>query len=315
MTGVEDEGVRIWGILSGKLIGWIEDAIAIMPNLIVATMVMVSFHVVSKLLSRFLERILDRTTESPAVTKLIATSVRLLILFFGLFTALGILNLEKTVGSLLAGAGVIGLAIGFAFQEIAANFFSGILIALRKPFAPGDIVQIDSFIGTVSELTLRTTNIETADGRQVLIPNKDMFTKPVTNYTSTPYRRIELVAGVSYSDDLREVEKVARGALEKMPGRIPERPVEFYFTSFGDSAVNFKIFIWIQYPTGNFFQITTHEAIIAIKEAFDANKINLPFPIRTLDFGDGKILSQAIASAIANETSEEQGNQSVIASE
>ncbi len=291
---VANESFRIWGILSDKLHGWVRDGVAIFPNLIVAVVVMAVFQITSKLISGFLDRFLQRHTEDPAIAKLIATTVRLMILFFGLFTALGILNLEKTVGSLLAGAGVLGLAIGFAFQEIAANFFSGILIALRKPFAPGDIVQIDKFIGKVRELTLRTTNIVTFDGLEVLIPNKDMFTKPATNFTSLPGRRIQLDVGVSYAADLRKVENIALSALESIQGRLSDRPIEFYYTSFGDSAINFRVFIWIEYPAGNWANVTMHQAIIALKEAFEKNKISIPFPIRTLDFGDGASLRAAL---------------------
>ena len=283
---VANEGMRIYVILSDKLLGWLHEGVAILPNLIVAVIVMAIFQLASKLISSFIDRVLHRHTENSAVAKLISTTVRLMILFFGLFTALGILNLEETVGSLLAGAGVLGLAIGFAFQEIAANFFSGILIALRKPFSPGDIVQIDTFIGRVRDLTLRTTNIVTFDGLEVLIPNKDMFTKPVTNLTSLPGRRIQLEVGIAYSSNLGEVERVTLAALESIEGRLPDRPVEFYYTTFGDSAINFKVLIWIQYPEGNWMQVTTHQAIIAIKEAFDTNGISIPFPVRTLSFNE-----------------------------
>jgi small conductance mechanosensitive channel len=269
--------------LSSKLKGWLVESVAILPNVIVAVLVMVAFVFIAKVAGNILRRVLNRTSDNPTVTRLIENFVRLLILFFGLFTALGILNLEKTVASLLAGAGVIGLAIGFAFQEIAANFFSGILIALRKPYKPGDIVQIDNHVGTVNDLTLRTTNIITADGLEILIPTKDMFTKAVTNYTSTPLRRVEIAVGVSYDGDLTKVEQVVKTALDKVVGRLKDRPVEFYFNSFGDSSINGKAYFWIEFPGDNYWPRANHEAVMAIKAAFDANGLSMPFPTRTLE--------------------------------
>jgi small conductance mechanosensitive channel len=285
---VTGETFRACDILSNKLTGWLAGAVSVFPNVIVASFVMLVFWLTAKVFSNLVERVLRHTSDSNAVTNLIVTSTRVLVLFFGLFTTLGILNLDKTVASLLAGAGVIGLAVGFAFQEIAANFFSGILIALRKPYRDGDIVQIDQFIGVVTELTLRTTNIRTFGGLEVLVPNKDMFTKAVTNFTRTPDRRVELDIGISYEDDLRKVEKVASEAVEKIEGRLPDKATEFFYRQFGDSSINFQLRFWIEFRHQTDYLRAVHLAIIAIKEAFDANKITIPFPIRTLQFPEGK---------------------------
>lgn len=144
---VSSETLKAWEILSRKLSGWLEAAVALLPNLIVASLVMFAFWLLAGMAFNLVSRLLRRSSESGTVTRLLASSVRTLILFFGLFTTLGILNLDKTVASLLAGAGVIGLAIGFAFQEIAANFFSGILIAFRKPYRDGDLVEVEGIQG------------------------------------------------------------------------------------------------------------------------------------------------------------------------
>ncbi|RYZ77699.1 MAG: mechanosensitive ion channel [Proteobacteria bacterium] len=282
---LENDTSKAWDILSTKLSSWTATAVAMLPNLLVATLVMLGFWLASRLVSKVVRNLLSHTSESPTVTRLIVTFARMFILFFGLFTTLGILNLDKTVASLLAGAGVIGLAIGFAFQEIAANFFSGILIALRKPFREDDIVQVDSYFGTVSQITLRTTNLRSPDGLEILIPNKDMFTKAVTNYTRTPDRRVDLEVGVSYGDDLRKVEKVVRDAVDKIPGRLPNKEIDFFFKAFGDSSITFQVRIWIDFHKQTDYLSALHNMIVAIKEAFDANDISIPFPIRTLDFG------------------------------
>ncbi|RYZ83758.1 MAG: mechanosensitive ion channel, partial [Proteobacteria bacterium] len=268
-----------------KVNGWIHSAVAILPNLVVATLMMVGFWMAARFIKNLVTKLLSHTSESVTVTRLIASLVHVTILFFGLFTTLGILNLDKAVTSLLAGAGVLGLAVGFAFQEIAANFFSGILIAIRKPYRELDIVQVDQFVGVVKAITLRTTNLRTNGGLEVLVPNKDMFTKPVTNFTRTPDRRVDVDVGVSYAEDLRRVEKVVRDCVENIPGRMPEKDIEFYYKAFGDSSVLFQVRIWIIFKTQKDYLAAMHHAIIAIKEAFDREGILIPFPIRTLDFG------------------------------
>lgn len=275
-----------WNILSKTLEGWLESFIKSLPNLVVAIILMIFFLSLAKIVTKALERVTDRFFDSRAVANLFHTLAYYGIVFIGIFTALGVLKLDKTVTSLLAGAGVIGLAIGFAFQEIAANFFSGILIAISKPYRVGDLVEMETFSGTVQKITLRTTSLVTFQGLEVLIPNKDMFTKAVTNLTSTPDRRLDIDVGISYGDNLRKVETVVKAALEEIDGRLPGRPIEFFYQGFGDSSINFQVRIWIDYSNGHqIFLAAQHEAIMRIKEAFDANDITIPFPIRTLDFG------------------------------
>ena len=104
------------------------------------------------------------------------------------------------------------MALGFAFQDIAANFVSGILIAFRQPYRIGDIVEVEGYQGEVKSIDLRTTSLVTFQGIEIYIPNKEMFTKPLENYTTTPRRRLDIEVGVSYGDDLRKVEQtVLRG--------------------------------------------------------------------------------------------------------
>jgi small conductance mechanosensitive channel len=289
---------NIVGILTGKMEGWMTGFVAILPNLVVATLVMLGFILLSRAVNNIASRLLHRTSESPAVTRLILSILKSIIILFGAFTSLGILNLDKTVASLLTGAGVIGLAIGFAFQEIAANFFAGILIAFKKPYKEGDIVKVSEHMGKVRAITLRTTNIMTFSGDEVLVPNKDMFTKAVVNFTSTPERRVELNVGVSYAEDLERVAAVAEKALQNIPGKLEHLPVEIVYTSFGDSSINFQARFWVNYSSNSVYVHALHHAILALKKAFDQNGISIPFPIRTLDFGikGGENLSEVIQS-------------------
>ena len=288
----------ILNLLSEKLITWYELIIKSIPNIIAAVIVFMLFLGLAKLIRSMTDRILPKLTKNIAVTSLLRTIIYFLVIIIGSFVSLEILNLDKTVTSILAGAGVIGLALGFAFQEIASNFVSGIFIAFREPYKLDDIIEIDNYFGTISKITLRTTSITTFQGLEVIIPNKYMFTKPFINLTTTPTRRIDITIGVSYGEDLRLVESVTRKALENIEERIKTEDIEVYYNEFDSSSINFQVRIWINYPANNAYLKAKHEAIIRIKEAFDENDIIIPFPIRTLDFGikGGMSLGEALPS-------------------
>lgn len=285
---------KIWNLLSNKIYSWFELSIKGLPNFIVAILVLIVFYLLAKFAQKAVQKILMRVTFSKSVQNLISSVTYLGVLLIGLFIALGILNLDKTVTSLLAGAGVLGLALGFAFQDIASNFVSGIFIALKQPYKLGDIIESGSYLGKVTAINLRTTTVTTFQGLEVLIPNKMLFTDPVTNYTNKPERRLDVVVGVSYGDDLEKVEKLLAKELESLPNRIKHHPIDVFFCGFGDSSINLEVHVWVEYPNHRNFLITQSAAIKKIKNVFDRNDITIPFPIRTLDFGikGGEKLSQ-----------------------
>lgn len=252
------------------------------------------FYPFAKLAKWLAGKIVRKTSDNLVVRALFQNIVFLIVLLIGVFSALEILKLEKTVASLLAGAGVIGLAMGFAFQEIASNFVSGILIAFRKQYRIGDIVEIQGRKGTVQSIDLRTTSIITGEGLEIIIPNKLMITETLINYTSTPERKIDMIIGVAYNTDLTKVENIAKAAVENIPDRIKNLPVEFFYQSFGQSSIDFKLSFWAEYPGKSSYDRAIHQAVINIKKAFDENEITIPYPVRTLDIPDGEKLKSIV---------------------
>jgi len=201
------------------------------------------------------------------------------------FIALGILNLDKTVTSLLAGVGIIGLALGFAFQDIATNFISGVIIAVRKPFNIGDYIESGSHGGTITKLSLRTVDIRKFTGELVKIPNKSVFENPIINYSHFGSRRVELRVGVAYNSDLHQVKEVTREALKEIHGTVKDKDITLLWETFGDSSIELKIWIWLDTNVPNAYIQAKSDAIELIKKASDANGIEIPFPIRTLEAG------------------------------
>ncbi|MGN8224774.1 mechanosensitive ion channel family protein [Gracilimonas sp. BCB1] len=256
-----------------------------LPNLAVALLVVIVFYAIAKGIRKFVGKVLSKVTTNKTVTGLAQTVLGVLVIGIGVFIALSILNLDGMVTSLLAGAGIIGLALGFAFQDIASNFISGVLLSVRHPFGIGDIIETNDLFGTVEKLNLRNTVIRTPQGQIIYVPNKVVYENPFINYTKNGERRIDLACGVSYGDDLEKARKIAIEAIEKLDMRDTSRDVELYFDEFGGSSVNFKIRFWIAFDKLPQYWGAQSEAIIALKKAFDENDIMIPYPIRTLDFG------------------------------
>lgn len=274
-----------YNIVSDKVEAWITGFIEMLPNLVVALLILILFYVIGKFARKAVSNLLGKVSANKTITNLLETIISISILGIGVFIALSVLQLDGAVTSLLAGAGIIGLALGFAFQDIASNFISGVILSIRHPFGIGDIISTNDYYGTVSKLNLRNTILRTVTGQIVYIPNKKVFENPLENFTATGERRIDLSCGVSYGDDLEKARDVATQAVNELEHIQSEKGIEFYFEEFGDSSINFKIRFWVAFAKNPDFWNARSEAIMAISKAFDENDIMIPFPIRTLDFG------------------------------
>lgn len=272
-------------LLWGKLEGWGADIVLMLPNLLVALVLLILTFYLAGFVRRSLERVIRRFSHSAALNNLVLTLLYIGMLLIGFFFVLTVLNLDKVVISLLAGVGIIGLALGFAFQDIAANFISGVIIAVQKPFGVGDNIETNDYFGTIERISLRTIDIRQVTGELVRLPNKMVFENPLTNFSVYGTRRIDLEVGISYAEDLERVQQVVIEALEDVKNRVKTRNIEVMYDEFGDSSINFKARFWVTYSRQVDYVWAKSDAIIRIKKAFDENDILIPFPIRTLDFG------------------------------
>ncbi len=281
-----------------KLEGWLEAFVEMLPNIVVAVLVLLLFWLASAVLTYAARRGFAQIHVRPSIQGLITTILRMVVFFAGLMIALGILNLDKALTSILAGAGIVGLALGFAFQDLAANFISGVGLSVHKthPFKVGDLIETNRVFGTVRTINLRTTELRTLDGKQVSIPNKHIYQEQLTNHSLTGERRVELHSGVSYGEDLEKVRRVAVAAMRGVERCDPQRNVELYFEGFGESSIDFVVWFWVSFREQSDYLGAMSEAVMRLKKAFDENDITIPFPIRTLDFGikGGERLSDAL---------------------
>ena len=274
-----------YDIIIGKLIGWSEQLVRMLPNFVLAVLVFIVFVIAGKVIRKFNRKLLERVMHNNSLASIISKVVYVIVLIVGSFVALSLLNLDKTVSSLLAGAGIIGLALGFAFQDIATNFIAGFFMAVKRPFKVGQVIHCEGHSGIVRYMGIRTTEITSFQGQEVIIPNKTLFLNALTNDSENIYKRIDLNVGVSYGEDLERVREVAIEAVKNVPNINKNKNIDLVYLTFGDSSIDFRIMIWVEFKSQLEFLKSQSEAIIAIKKAFDREDIMIPFPIRTLDFG------------------------------
>ncbi|QIP14421.1 mechanosensitive ion channel family protein [Spirosoma aureum] len=269
------------GLIYAELSNWIRTAIRFTPKIAVAILLLVVFTFLSRWLSRWVVRGLDKVSNNISLINLTGAVTRVFVMAVGFFVALGVLGLDKTVTSLLAGAGVIALAIGFAFQDLTTNFISGAMIAFARPIQVGDVVETNGYTGKVLDIKLRSIVIDNGQGQTVEIPSKDVFQKPITNFSRIGQRRVELAAGVSYLDDLPKAQQVAKAAISRLPFVLRDRPVELHYRNFADANVQFVLWFWINNSTSP--QAALSEAMMAVKRTFDENQILIVFAGQTFD--------------------------------
>ncbi|EOR92744.1 Potassium efflux system KefA protein [Arcticibacter svalbardensis MN12-7] len=272
-------------LITDKLIVWAKELVRLLPNIALAAFILVFGFFIAKYVKNLLSRLIRKFMPNETLVNLFSSLIYFFLLGIVFFVALSVLKLDKAVTSMLAGAGIIGLALAFAFQDIAANFISGLFLSIRRPLLVGDIVKIKEYMGKVEEINLRDTTIRTYQGQMVIIPNKDVFQNPIENYSLLGKRRIDLKVGVSYGEDLEKVKEITLQAVKGIEGLAKEDEVTMFYTEFGDSSINYVIRLWINNTEQVNFMEVQSQSIINIKKAYDVHNIMIPFPIRTLDFG------------------------------
>jgi small conductance mechanosensitive channel len=268
--------------LYDKLETWMEQFIKMLPNLLIALFVVIIFWIISKYVFKWMKQLFEKTHFNESIENLLANIIRFVVIAIGIVIALGILSLQKTVFSLLAGVGVIGLALGFAFQDLASNFIAGIMLAVRAPIKIGDVIEIKGTQGSVIDIRLRDTHIRNFDGQDIFIPNKDFTTNELKNYSSYGKRKIAISVGVGYEDDAHKATQIIQKTLKTIDGVLSDPEPASFVESLGDSSVNIFGHVWFNYPGGSYFQVR-HDATVKIKKALEDEGFNIPFPIRTLD--------------------------------
>lgn len=228
--------------------------------------------IISKL-TFVLGKILGKTRIDPMLSNFVLNSARTLLFIFVILAALSNLGIETT--SFVAVLGAVGLAIGMAFKDTFGNIGAGVLIIFFKPFKLGDSIDIGGSIGTATELNLFSTYLTTGDNKTIIIPNSQVISSKIINYSLKPNRRVDLTFSIDYKDDL----KLARDIILDIAARkniILNDPAPFVgVLSLGDNSVNLAARFWAK--NENYWAVY-HQMLEEVKIAFDENGISIPFP-------------------------------------
>jgi small conductance mechanosensitive channel len=274
-----------WAEMINRLSSWVDSLIVNLPNMILALVVFTIVILLSKYLTKLTWKLLAKSSLQKSMKNLITKLISVLVILTGLFLVLGILDLSKTLNTILAGAGVAGLAVGLALQGALANTYSGIVLSYIKHIKFGDWIESNDYEGEVIDIDLRAVTIKQSDNNLVYIPNKLVLENPIRNFSTTAQSRVILKCGVAYSSNLEFVRDLVCKTITSNFDNIENaKEVIFLYTEFGDSSINFETRFWIKSTSSLEVLKAKTIAMIAIKKAFDDNNINIPFPIRTLDF-------------------------------
>lgn len=269
-----------------KLNGWVTGFINNLPNLLVAIIVMIISYYTAKFVNKWAVRLASKKVPQKSIAKLIGKFAAIVVVSMGLFLALGALDLSKTLNTLLAGAGISGLVIGLALQGTLSNLLSGIVLSFREKIQLGHWVETTGYAGEVVDINLHSLVLKEFDNSLVIIPNKTIIENPLKNYSLTNKMRVAVTCGVGYESDLEEVEHLVKKAIKSVYHQNDGSEIEVYFTEFGDSAINFVCRFWVDATDAKNRLDAKSAGMKAIKQSFDANNINIPFPIRTLEFNN-----------------------------
>ena len=225
---------------------------------------------------------------SPSMRVLVVKVMQVVLYAAAFFIGLKAVGFDLTGLAVLSGA--IGVGIGFGLQKVVSNLVSGFIILLDKSIKPGDVISLGDTFGWVVSLGARYVSLTTRDGREYLIPNEDLITGQVVNWThSNDYVRIDITFGTAYGADPHQVRKLAVEAAMKVPRVLSFRPAVCHITGFGDSSVDYILRFWISDPTEGLTNIRGN-VFLALWDVFKQNGISIPFPQREVKVLGGSVL-------------------------
>lgn len=268
------------------------DFIAHLPQIIAAVLVLFATWAIAKLATFTARRLLSKARLRTSLRDLFRQLINLGVWVVGLTVAAIVVFPNMTPTKVFAALGVGSVAIGFAFKDIFENFFAGVLILWRFPFDPGDFIECGKISGKVEDITIRMTMIRRTTGELTVVPNAMLFKEPVEVWTDKDRRRITVICGVGYGEDVDAARQVIRDAAAACETVLDDEDVEIFAQEFGASSVNYEVTWWSR-PTPLEIRRSRDEVVAAVKRALDDAGIEIPFPYRTLTFKEPLEMSAA----------------------
>ncbi len=272
----------------GTLLGSYWDRfLVLLPQILIALVIVIVFIILAGIAGRTLKNNLLKRMSDQLLPAFLGKIFRWTIMIIGFFLALSVLGFSGVASGLIAGLGASALIVGFAFKDIGENFLAGMILAFNRPFDIGDVIVSQEFMGTVTEVDMRSTLIKTFDGNDVFIPNSLLIKNPMINYNRAPTRRHEFVVGVEYSSDLGKAVQVLHDLLASNEEVLKDPPPDVLLDNFGSSSINIIVRFWVNNNVLDRSQFDVKSDVIRMtKEKFDEAGIDIPFDILQLQIHD-----------------------------
>ncbi len=263
-----------------------------LPLIVAGLFVVLVFNFLANTMQSVVKRLTEGSGLDITLSSILASLTGIGVRILGLLVAAVVVIPSFDPGSLIAGLGLSSVAIGFAFKDILENFVAGILILWNKPFVVGDVIESNGHLGTVTMINVRSTYIKTFDGKQVIIPNGDVFDNDVKVYSAYENRRISVPVGVGYGESIEEAQSTILNAVTSVEGVLEDPVPTVYLTGLGSSSIDFDVMFWINQKESSYLEVQ-HNAIKAIKNALDERGIDIPYPYQVVQFDNSLHLKRA----------------------
>ncbi len=243
------------------------------PRLIGALLVLIVGLWIVKLITKSTGRLLEKRKIDSSLVPFLKSLVSILLKILVIISVMGMIGIQMT--SFIAILGAAGLAVGLALSGTLQNFAGGIIILIFRPFKVGDFIDAQGFLGTVKEISIFTTILNTVDKKVIIIPNGPLSTGSLTNFSKEPQRRVDWTFGIAYGDDVENFKKAINDFIAE-DARILSEPASFIgLSELGDSSVNFTVRVWVNSPDywGVFFDMNEK-----VYKRFADYDLNIPFP-------------------------------------
>lgn len=260
--------------------------LAYLPQLVLGLIVvLLTFFVIARFSQNAIQNAVERSNLSEQAAVAIGRLVKWGIIILGVLFAITIVFPSVDIATLLGTLGVTGVAIGFAFQDVLQNFFAGLILLISEPFKIGDQVAVNGYEGTVKKVETRATTIHTYDGRDVIIPNAELFTNAVVVNTAHTKRRSQYDIGIGYGDDIERAKEVMLETAKKVDGVVSDPAPDALVVALADFSVNVRLRWWTE--AGRADVINVQDRVLsAVKNALVDAGIDMPFPTQQILFHD-----------------------------
>lgn len=259
------------------------------PRIALAILILVAGIIIARWITSVIRDRLKSKSHDQLMSGFLSKAIKIIFIIAIFLLSLNIAGLSGIAAAIMATAGASALVIGFAFKDIAENFLAGIILAFNRPFSVDDTVQIENVFGKVKSMEFRYTKITTFDGRNVYIPNSDVLTKPVYNYTEDGFYRSDFVVGIAYENDIQKAKKIITSCFEENESVVnDDKHVSFVAEDeLAASTVNLKVYFWVTTEDFRRGTLQTRGLLIQkVKTRLEENGFNLPAEIRELKFYD-----------------------------